>query len=377
MKASCSHISAMVVVLSVVYSFLPGCRPAAACGVPLSVQDIQNGIMPSEANLPCTSNQGSTAPQRPSAQQVRWQTANRLFSQANDAAERRDLTRAIALYQQAIDLLRLNGDQKNIALVQRNLTDVQKQYAAIKDDGRVDDARSRFADQNIYTKPNPFAEARPQISKGPLVDANSLRAQQGNCSDITGVGGGGGPSNCTPSNGIPPNVQPQIDHAQSNPQAGRNGSPGDAAMQAAIQRLREEEAMLRAAGDLAAAAAAAEQVEALEKAAQRHAASCPPLGPATYWVGTPNEEYCANANCVERGSAYYGLICFPKHRGSLPDEEWEKFCQEALAKLKPLAANYDEQWLADEMKRSDPSCDVDGTPLTLRKQLERALKTAN
>lgn len=211
-----------------------------------------------------------------------------------------------------------------------------------------------------------------QQATGPLPDVNSLRASQGTCSDITEVGSGPGPSNCNPSSGT--NAQSQIKPTQSSsPQAGTNGNPGDAAMQATIQKLREAEATLRAAGNSAAAASAAEQAQALENAAQRHAASCPPLGPATYWLGlgTRYADYCKNANCFERGTAYYGLICFPKHRGSLSDEEWEKFCQEALAKLKPLAANYDKQWFADEMKRSDPSCDVDGSPLTLRKQLQR------
>ena len=130
-------------------------------------------------------------------------------------------------------------------------------------------------------------------------------------------------------------------------------------MQATIQKLREAEATLRATGNSAAAASAAEQAQALENAAQRHAASCPPSGPATYWLGLGTRyAELQNANCFERGTAYYGLIC-PKHRGSLSDEEWEKFCQEALAKLKPLAANYDKQWFADEMNRSDPSCDVE------------------
>jgi hypothetical protein len=41
------------------------------------------------------------------------------------------------------------------------------------------------------------------------------------------------------------------------------------------------------------------------------ASSCPPVAPSKYWQGTPNAEYCANANCVDRGSAYYGYVCYP------------------------------------------------------------------
>jgi hypothetical protein len=43
------------------------------------------------------------------------------------------------------------------------------------------------------------------------------------------------------------------------------------------------------------------------------ASSCPPLAPAGPWQGS-NAAYCANANCVERGSAYYGSMCFPPNQ---------------------------------------------------------------
>jgi hypothetical protein len=230
------------------------------------------------------------------------------------------------------------------------------------------------------TQPSPVKTTKLQQAAGPTMDANSLRAQQGNCSDISGVAGGPAPSNCNQSNGVPQNLQAQINQAKANPppnsQAGPNSnSPVDAAMQLAIQKLREAEAALRAAGKLAEAASTAEQALALENVAQKQTAACPALGPASYWQGTDNEEYCANANCVERGSALYGMVCFPdpppNYRHLPPRAEWGKICQEALAQLRPRAPN--EEWLADQMARGDVPCDVDGTPLTLRKRLQRTL----
>jgi hypothetical protein len=38
---------------------------------------------------------------------------------------------------------------------------------------------------------------------------------------------------------------------------------------------------------------------------------CPPAIPASYWQNGPNADYCAKANCVERGSALYGYLCAP------------------------------------------------------------------
>lgn len=160
-----SSIAVVLIALGAVYGYFHTGSPAAACGVPLSVQDIQNGIMPSDANLPCSSNrQGSPQaqqPRGPSEQQVRWQKASQLNSEGMAAADRSDFATATARYQQALDLFKLNGDQKNIAIVQKNLAITRKLYAPIRDDNRVIDAQSHNADQDIYTKPNPFSKATP------------------------------------------------------------------------------------------------------------------------------------------------------------------------------------------------------------------------
>jgi hypothetical protein len=146
---------------------------------------------------------------------------------------------------------------------------------------------------------------------------------------------------------VPPNVQAQINQAQSYMQAAqtvKQSDPSYNGWSAAAAQYRKAEAAFRAAGDLARASAAAEQALTLENAlkiadqkAGQNAApgqpppslpgvspsastsqSCPPAAPASNWQGTPNEQYCANANCVERGSAYYGMICFstPQRNGS-------------------------------------------------------------
>lgn len=170
--------------------------------------------------------------------------------------------------------------------------------------------------------------------------------QSGSCSDITGTGGESSPGNCTPSNGVPPNVQAQINQARSYMQAAKTVKQSDASYSGwstAAQQFRKAEAAFKAAGDLANAAAASDQALTLENALKiadqksnpgaaasqpqpssqpnlspvdQASNSCPPLGPASYWQNTPNAAYCASANCVERASAYYGMMCFPQDQSS-------------------------------------------------------------
>jgi hypothetical protein len=64
----------------------------------------------------------------------------------------------------------------------------------------------------------PAPAAKPEERKQ-AVAANSIKQPSGNCSTITGLGGASsGPGNCPPSNGVPPNVQAQINQAQSSMQ---------------------------------------------------------------------------------------------------------------------------------------------------------------
>ena len=66
-------------------------------------------------------------------------------------------------------------------------------------------------------KAAPPAPANEQAAAHPAVPAPARQPQQsGACSDITGSGGGSGPSNCQPSTSVPPNVQAQINQTQSN-----------------------------------------------------------------------------------------------------------------------------------------------------------------
>lgn len=206
---------------------------------------------------------------------------------------------------------------------------------------------------------------------GPIVDANSLRAQQGTCSDITGVGGGPGPSNCQQNNGIPSNVQAQINQARASSQ---KLNPSQQDLQSAAQRYRQVEATLRAAGDLANAAIAADQALKLEDALATPAAatqdSCPPIGPEAYWRGTANEEYCGHAKCLERGSAYYGMVCFPPDRQKAASRNEEKKCLEKLGSLR--GRNLAEGEI--EILMGNAGCKPDGTPMSLRDRLKWVLR---
>jgi hypothetical protein len=180
----------------------------------------------------------------------------------------------------------------------------------------------------------PVAEKKTAAPQKRALASNSM-PKSANCSDITGTGGGPGPSNCAPASGVPANIQAQIAQAQSYMQAAqtvKQSDPSYTGWSAAAAQYRKAEAAFRLAGDLAHANAAAEQAQTLETAlkisnAQSGAAatpkggtaasspsiesnSCPPVAPAKYWQGTPNADYCAHANCVDRGSAYYGVMCF-------------------------------------------------------------------
>lgn len=86
-----------------------------------------------------------------------WQTATQMNAEGNDRTNHWDPESAIPLYERAISYLSICGDRKNIAIIQRNLIEARKQYAAVRPDNRVEDARKRYGDQNIYNKPNPFA----------------------------------------------------------------------------------------------------------------------------------------------------------------------------------------------------------------------------
>ena len=58
---------------------------------------------------------------------------------------------------------------------------------------------------------------RPRQHQAAAPSPTSSQQQSADCSTITGLGGSSGPSNCQPSNGVPPNVQAQIN--QSKPPA--------------------------------------------------------------------------------------------------------------------------------------------------------------
>ena len=204
------------------------------------------------------------------------------------------------------------------------------------------------------------ASKRAQIQQatGPTVDINSLRDSQRTCSDISGLGGGGS-SNCSPSTGT--NAQVKLNQAHGlvqAAQAARQTDPGTAATQ-----LFKAAALLQAAGKVADAAAAFADALAL---GQRQV--CAPAAPQEYWSANYND-YCASAstNCVERASAYYGMVCYAgRESESNPanhDDESKKICADALTILSPHAP--DDTWLANQMARVRPPCNPKGKPMSV------------
>jgi hypothetical protein len=170
--------------------------------------------------------------------------------------------------------------------------------------------------------------------------------QSASCSDITGTGGSAGPSNCTPTSGVPANIQTQINQAQSYMQAAQTVKQSDSSASgqaAAAAQFRKAADAFRLAGELALARMAADQAQAIEATLsagpqavpqsspqsvplqdQRAALQggdqqnstpsddqCPPAIPESDWQDGPNADYCAkaSASCVDRGSALYGYLC--------------------------------------------------------------------
>jgi hypothetical protein len=200
----------------------------------------------------------------------------------------------------------------------------------------------------------------------PTVDVNSLRAQQGTCSDITGVGGSA-PINCSPSgNAIPQALQMQIARAQSLTQV---PDPSRDALQSAADQYRKLELEFQAAGDVVNAAIAAEEAFDMEVALGSASRTCPTQAPRSYWSKLKDyADYCENANCAERGTAYYGMICFPDYKQSRSAEERVQYCKNRFAMLS--AENLGTDDFSRQMKAGDVRCKPDGTPSPYRGKVE-------
>jgi len=222
--------------------------------------------------------------------------------------------------------------------------------------------------QGVSASPQEPPQA-PSQSSAPVTA--TLRNSGSNCSDITGTGGGPGPSNCAQTNGVPPNVQAQINQAKPGQYTANPGSAAsNAALLAEFNRTRAAALAARDAGDMLAAAADwAAASAARDKLHAAGQAICPPLAPESYWkdLDTETAKYCGTANCVERESARYGMTCFPDtqpRRHPLPElAKRREICADALAQLKPRAPN--REWLAEHMANGEVPCHPDGTPFTL------------
>jgi len=188
------------------------------------------------------------------------------------------------------------------------------------------------------------------------------------CQDLTGVAG------CQNS-GVPPNVQAQINQGHAAVQQAnqiKQVDPSYDGKRQAVENLFKAAAAFQAAGDLAQAAEAAEQAQPLVDELRNDQASNagPPFAPADFWIGTPYADYCANANSVERGSAYYGSVCYANNRDheSLSKQEKQVLCAQRLAIFQPHSPN--DAWLADQMAMRPLDCNLDGSPMTYRQVLE-------
>ena len=215
----------------------------------------------------------------------------------------------------------------------------------------------------------PQQATRPQQdvdAGGP--DVNTLRASQGTCSDITGVGGPSRPTNCQQSSSVPAKIRSQLDANKfSSQKSGGVGAPGSSGKSADVE-LQELNAAFSAAKDWDTMRALAKRIALLQKRD-----NCPSIAPEEFWVGTKNEDYCRSANCSERQTAYYGMLCYYKYKESeIAHDDEDKICEEALAKFK--ASPPSDETLEKYMLHQKIACNPDGTHMTMRQKLSRALE---
>jgi hypothetical protein len=194
------------------------------------------------------------------------------------------------------------------------------------------------------------------------------------CQDLTGASG------CVNS-GASPAVQAQINQAQASLRQAnriREIDPSYDGKRQAIENLYKAAADFQAAGDLVQAAEAAEQAQPLvDDLHGDHASNAgPPFAPAEFWLGTPYAQYCATANSVERGSAYYGAVCYADNTRSAPTQQERRvLCAQRLETFKPHSPG--DAWLAEQMAKAPLDCNVDGSPMTLRQALKWKLAHPN
>jgi hypothetical protein len=208
----------------------------------------------------------------------------------------------------------------------------------------------------------------------PVVPPSNSAPSSPSCSDITGLGGDAGPSNCTPS-GTPQELANYQSSARSYLQAAqtvKQSDPSASGQAAAAAQFRKAADAFRLAGELALARVAADQAQTIETALNaspqavpqssprsagpqdQQAAlpqdqsngppsddQCPPAIPAKYWG---DADYCAkaSASCVDRGSALYGYLCFVPNKPDTSADaqdpgtaEMEKRLRSTLSKVRP------------------------------------------
>jgi hypothetical protein len=186
---------------------------AWGCGQPLTVQDIQRGIMPSEANLPCSRDPGY---RDDGADRRQWQRqqaarekeeAEREFARKlrqEEAAQKAEAAKREAQWK-AEDIAKENAkaqlNEINRKLNLENANRLQQAEQQKLPAPTTLPASNPFVAQTKYDQPNPFAKPSLYVPGG---------YNSGNCSDITGIGGGGGPVGCSPSKGNASYIKSQI-----------------------------------------------------------------------------------------------------------------------------------------------------------------------
>lgn len=92
-----------------------------------------------------------------------WQQGDRATRQGNTVLRNNmDPVAAMTYYNTAIALFQRCGDRANIAIISKNMDVARRHAAAIKDDNRVSEARSKYSDSQFYGSGanNPFGNQK-------------------------------------------------------------------------------------------------------------------------------------------------------------------------------------------------------------------------
>jgi hypothetical protein len=210
----------------------------AACGAPITAEEIMHGRIPTEDNLPCSNNSAVPREQDPDAQRRREEDLTRETLrplQEFEEEQRREQSRYDAAARKAKLQDQLNEAERAAAVTraERELDDMNRRLTSLPPGQAArppGQHANRLPENNPFAKANrpaadPNASAKTALIAPTVVSPNqnptpayqSGGSQSGSCSDISGLGGPA-LTNCNTGNSA---LQAAVSMRAQNPAAAR------------------------------------------------------------------------------------------------------------------------------------------------------------